>query len=278
MSSRQARFLTLFPPWINSRTDPSGFAGTLSGEVRCEDPFVQMYPPTAASTRCRWGGSTPRCRGCEGGHSPRRERPLSPRPRCRHWATGKSLGPGLVLDFSQAMADCERGGRHGHRSAGCGARSTQSVSVCLRAAVGPDPATGGVTTMGSVLALDNSGSNWLRYGSARRHGEHAGGSSPTAKSSRRPAIPSPITRTSTPTPAAAKSSAAWPISFSGRRRHQANQPRSWVNRAGYHPHRRSQGRSARPRPPRWSAAKGRWPSSRRPPFAPSPFPKAAAWS
>ena len=34
---------------------------------------------------------------------------------------------------------------------------------------GPDPATGGVTTMGSVLALDNSGSNWLRHGSARRH-------------------------------------------------------------------------------------------------------------
>jgi len=34
---------------------------------------------------------------------------------------------------------------------------------------GPDPATGSVTTMGSVLALDNSGSNWLRYGSARQH-------------------------------------------------------------------------------------------------------------
>src|SRR4029078_1381817 len=27
----------------------------------------------------------------------------------------------------------------------------------------------GVTTMGSVLALDNSGSNWLRHGSARKH-------------------------------------------------------------------------------------------------------------
>ncbi|MEX2027846.1 MAG: FAD-binding oxidoreductase, partial [Pirellulaceae bacterium] len=34
---------------------------------------------------------------------------------------------------------------------------------------GPDPATGGVTTLGSVLALDNSGSHWLRYGSARKH-------------------------------------------------------------------------------------------------------------
>ena len=31
---------------------------------------------------------------------------------------------------------------------------------------GPDPATGNVSTMGSVLALDGSGSHWLRYGSA----------------------------------------------------------------------------------------------------------------
>jgi FAD/FMN-containing dehydrogenase len=34
---------------------------------------------------------------------------------------------------------------------------------------GPDPAAGGVTTMGSVLALDGSGSQWMRYGSARDH-------------------------------------------------------------------------------------------------------------
>jgi FAD/FMN-containing dehydrogenase/Fe-S oxidoreductase len=34
---------------------------------------------------------------------------------------------------------------------------------------GPDPATGGVTTMGSVIALDGAGSHWLAYGSARQH-------------------------------------------------------------------------------------------------------------
>ena len=34
---------------------------------------------------------------------------------------------------------------------------------------GPDPATGGVTTMGSVVSLDGAGSHWLAYGSARRH-------------------------------------------------------------------------------------------------------------
>ncbi len=34
---------------------------------------------------------------------------------------------------------------------------------------GPDPAMAHVTTMGSVIAIDASGSHWLRYGSARRH-------------------------------------------------------------------------------------------------------------
>jgi FAD/FMN-containing dehydrogenase len=34
---------------------------------------------------------------------------------------------------------------------------------------GPDPATRSVTTMGSVVALDASGSHWLKYGSARQH-------------------------------------------------------------------------------------------------------------
>ena len=36
---------------------------------------------------------------------------------------------------------------------------------------GPDPANRNVTTMGSVIALDASGSYWRKYGSARRHVE-----------------------------------------------------------------------------------------------------------
>ena len=37
---------------------------------------------------------------------------------------------------------------------------------------GPDPATSDVTTIGSVVAVDASGSHALRYGSAREHVEH----------------------------------------------------------------------------------------------------------
>jgi anaerobic glycerol-3-phosphate dehydrogenase C subunit len=83
---------------------------------------------------------------------------------------GESLGPGLVVDFSQTMRRIV-------------SQDVDTVTVqpgvvlgqlnrylaAFGKQFGPDPATGGVTTMGSVLALDNSGSHWLRYGSARRH-------------------------------------------------------------------------------------------------------------
>src|SRR5262249_55397725 len=82
---------------------------------------------------------------------------------------GESLGPGLILDFSRSMrrivslheemVTVQPGavlGQVNRYLAGFGRQ------------FGPDPATGGVTTMGSVLALDNSGSNWLRHGSARK--------------------------------------------------------------------------------------------------------------
>ena len=34
---------------------------------------------------------------------------------------------------------------------------------------GPDPANTAVTTIGSMIAIDASGSRWLKYGSVRRH-------------------------------------------------------------------------------------------------------------
>ena len=36
---------------------------------------------------------------------------------------------------------------------------------------GPDPANTAVTTVGSMIAIDASGSRWLKYGSVRRHVE-----------------------------------------------------------------------------------------------------------
>ena len=81
---------------------------------------------------------------------------------------GESMGPGLILDFSHSM----------RRILACDHETVrvQPGVVCAllnrfladRGRVyGPDPATPNVSTMGSVLALNSSGSHWLRYGSAR---------------------------------------------------------------------------------------------------------------
>ncbi|MCA9140210.1 MAG: FAD-binding protein, partial [Planctomycetales bacterium] len=82
---------------------------------------------------------------------------------------GESIGPGLVIDFSRYMR------RMQYDSSEC----TATVQAGLTLAdlnrdlkptgrwFGPDPATRSITTMGSVLATNASGSHYLRSGSAR---------------------------------------------------------------------------------------------------------------
>lgn len=81
---------------------------------------------------------------------------------------GESLGAGLVLDFAFYMrrvlevkddlVRIQPGIVH--------AELNRTIAPFGRL-FGPDPATRSVTTMGSVLALDGSGSHWPQYGSAR---------------------------------------------------------------------------------------------------------------
>ena len=81
---------------------------------------------------------------------------------------GQSLGPGIVVDFSRYMR------RILHVDA-------TNKTVCVQPGVvlaelnrvlanhdclfGPDPATRSVTTLGSAISVDTSGSHWPRYGS-----------------------------------------------------------------------------------------------------------------
>ncbi len=83
---------------------------------------------------------------------------------------GESLGRGLVIDFSRYMRRWFT-------------VPNQPTSVRIQAGLvlaalnrelapsgrqfGPDPATRSVTTMGSVLSINASGSHYLRSGSAR---------------------------------------------------------------------------------------------------------------
>ena len=82
---------------------------------------------------------------------------------------GGAIGPGLVIDFSRYM----------RRMTMEAAEQTVSVQAGVTLAelnrglkpggrwFGPDPATRAITTMGSVLAINASGSHYLRSGSAR---------------------------------------------------------------------------------------------------------------
>ncbi len=83
---------------------------------------------------------------------------------------GESLGPGLVFDFSHSMRRVLEVGEDFVRlQPGVVLaqlnRDLESGNLCF----GPDPSTRSVTTMGSVIAIDASGSHWPQYGSARQH-------------------------------------------------------------------------------------------------------------
>ena len=147
--------------------------GRLDGDVRCDDLMVQAYSSDASIYEIRPLGVV-RPRGVSDvvacvKYAAENEIPIHARGAGTGLA-GESLGPGLVVDFSHAMrrvlqidestAQIQPGVVH--------AILNQQLAEQGRL-FGPDPATGSVSTMGSVLALDAAGSHWMRYGSARQH-------------------------------------------------------------------------------------------------------------
>lgn len=149
--------------------------GLLDGEVRCDDLFIQMYASDASIYEIRPLGIV-RPRGVADvvacvQYAAAHEIPLHARGAGTGVA-GESLGPGLILDFSHTMRRV---------------LSIEDDKVRVQPGVvlanlnwhlrgvgrffGPDPSTRSVTTLGSVLAVDASGSHWLKYGSARQHVE-----------------------------------------------------------------------------------------------------------
>src|SRR5262249_28567709 len=147
--------------------------GLLSGEVYCDDPFTLMYA-SDASVKQMGPLGVARPRGLSDVRAVMRyaaEQSLSVHARgAGTGLAGESLGPGLIVDFSRAMRRIVS--QHEDTvtvQPGAVLGQLNRYLASFGRQFGPDPATGGVTTMGSVLALDNSGSNWLRHGSARKH-------------------------------------------------------------------------------------------------------------
>src|SRR5687768_1417700 len=213
--------------------------GVVAGEVHCSDPFVQLYASDGSIYQVPPLGVV-RPRGLADvlatvRYAAEQSIPIHARGAGTGLA-GESLGPGLVLDFSQTMRRII---------------ATDEESVTVQPGVvlgqlnrylagfgrqfGPDPATGGVTTMGSVLALDNSGSHWLRYGSARKHvvslqvvladGE-------TFEAARHPVTDDPNVD-----PVPRRREIVRRLADLIERESaviKAHRPKAWVNRAGYH--------------------------------------------
>jgi len=146
--------------------------GQIAGDVHCDDLTVQLYASDASIYEVAPLGVV-RPRNVEDvvatvRYAAANQISLHPRGSGSGLAGG-ALGPGLIVDFS----------RHMRRTVNIsGNTATVEAGVILddlnrRLATGgrtfgPDPANSHVTTMGSVVALDASGSHWPVYGSARR--------------------------------------------------------------------------------------------------------------
>ena len=147
--------------------------GLLDGEVRCDDVFTQMYASDASVYECRpLAVLRPRHEAdvvaCVT-YAAENQIPVHARGAGTGLA-GESLGSGLVLDFAHYMRKTIKIDDSTARvQPGLTLAQLNRQLAAQGRIFGPDPATSQVTTMGSVLAIDASGSHWLQYGSARQH-------------------------------------------------------------------------------------------------------------
>src|SRR5688500_10289443 len=147
--------------------------GLIAGDVHCDDLFVQMYASDASIFETPpLGVVRPRNRDdvvAVVRYAAERGISLYPRGAGTGLA-GDSLGRGLVIDFSKYL----------RRILAVGEDSVTVQPGVVLAQLndrlarngrlfGPDPANIQVTTMGSVVALDGSGSRWPAYGSTHQH-------------------------------------------------------------------------------------------------------------
>jgi len=147
--------------------------GVIAGDVRCDDVFRQLYASDGSIHEIAPLGvvrprSTADVVACVQYAA---EKEISVHARgAGTGVAGESLGPGLVLDFSKYLRRVIRLDEETVR--------VQPGVICERLnaqlqrrgrTFGPDPANAGVTTIGSMIAIDASGSRWLKYGTTRSH-------------------------------------------------------------------------------------------------------------
>jgi FAD/FMN-containing dehydrogenase len=147
--------------------------GLVKGDVRCDDVFLQLYATDAsiyeirpqAVVRPRTLADVVACVE----YAAENQLPIHPRGAGTGLA-GESLGGGIVLDFSRYMRRVlEHRDQYVRVQPGIVHAQLNDFLRPTGRHFGPDPAMSNVTTMGSVVAIDAGGSHWLKYGSARQH-------------------------------------------------------------------------------------------------------------
>ncbi len=147
--------------------------GLISGDVRCDDLFCQLFSSDGSIYEIRPLGIV-------------RPRSSGDVAACLHYAAekkisvhargagsgmaGESLGPGLIVDFSKYLRRIIKIDADTVRVQPGIVHERLNAHLRPRGRIfGPDPANAAVTTVGSMIAIDASGSRWLKYGSVRRH-------------------------------------------------------------------------------------------------------------
>lgn len=156
--------------------------GLIAGDVFCDELSVQLYASDASIYQMAPLGVVRPLHSADVAATVRyaveQHLPIHGRG-AGSGVAGESLGPGLVIDFSAHM----RRWRSARPQSAAGLRPPDMSLVRVQPGVvlaslnreladfgrmyGPDPATRSVTTMGSVLAVNASGSHYPRSGSAR---------------------------------------------------------------------------------------------------------------
>ena len=146
--------------------------GLVRGDVLCDPISVQLYASDASIYQIPPAGivrpTSPADVVATIKYAGEHDMPVHPRGAGSGIA-GESLGPGIVIDFSRYMRRIQVNHDATRITVQSGA-ILADVNRLLRSRgrnFGPDPVTRSITTMGSVLATNASGSHYLRSGSAR---------------------------------------------------------------------------------------------------------------
>ncbi|MHC2070768.1 anaerobic glycerol-3-phosphate dehydrogenase subunit C [Bremerella sp. T1] len=147
--------------------------GILDGEIRCDDTFLELYSTDASIYQVKpLAVVRPRRTSDVSAtvqYAAENQIPIHARGAGTGMA-GESLGTGIVIDFAHSMRRILETGDDWVRVQPGVVLANLNRHLAQRGSIfGPDPATRSVTTMGSVIALDASGSHWPQHGSARDH-------------------------------------------------------------------------------------------------------------